>query len=89
MVAEALRDPLFPVDMSAVPEDHLGLLWVFMESWATLYGTVTLEVFGHMDPRIIESGSLFAHKLAQWLPRLGAGDDEGRYRELLRAELAR
>ena len=89
VVAESLHDPLFPVDITAVPEDHLGLLWVFMEAWATLYGTVTLEVFGHMDPRIIESGSLFAHKLSEWLPRLGAPDDDGRYRALLRAELAR
>ncbi len=89
VVAESLRDPLFPVDMSAVPEDHLGLLWVFMEAWATLYGTVTLEVFGHMDPRVIESGSLFAHKLAEWLPRLGEPDTDGRYRALLLAELAR
>ena len=60
-----------------------------MQAWATLYGTVTLEVFGHMDPRIIESGALFAHMLAQWLPRLGVEDADGRYRELLRAELAR
>ena len=89
VVADALRDPLFPVDMSAMPEDHLGLLWLFMEAWATLYGTVTLEVFGHMDPRIIESGSLFAHKLGEWLPRLGSPDDDGRYRALLLAEIAR
>lgn len=89
VVAESLRDPLFPVDMSVVPQDHLGLLWTFMEAWATLYGTVTLEVFGHMDPRVIESGALFAHKLGEWLPRLGEPDEDGRYRELLRAEIAR
>jgi AcrR family transcriptional regulator len=89
VVAESLRDPLFPVDMSAMPQDHLGLLWTFMEAWATLYGTVTLEVFGHMDPRVIESGALFAHKLAEWLPRLGEPDEDGRYRALLQAELAR
>lgn len=89
VVAESFRDPLFPVDMSAFPQDHLGLLWTFMEAWATLYGTVTLEVFGHLDPRVIESGALFAHKLAEWLPRLGEPDEDGRYRELLRAEIAR
>ena len=89
VIATSLRDPLFPVDVTAIPEDHLGMLWVFMEAWATLYGTVTLEVFGHMDPRIIESGSLFAHKLAEWVPRLGEPDDDGRYRALLLAELAR
>ena len=89
VVREVMGDPLFPVDMSKVPDEHRGLLWVFMQGWATLYGTVTLEVFGHMDPRIIESGSLFAVMLGDWLPRLGAADADGRYRELLLAEIAR
>jgi AcrR family transcriptional regulator len=88
VVAAALREPLFPVDVTEVPEGHLGLLWVFMQAWATLYGTVTLEVFGHMDPRVIESGSLFASMLGDWLPRLGVDDADGRYRALLLAEIA-
>ena len=88
VVADALREPLFPVDVTEVPEDHLGLIWVFMQAWATLYGTVTLEVFGHMDPRVIESGSLFASMLGEWLPRLGVEDADGRYRALLLAEIA-
>lgn len=89
VVREVMGDPLFPVDMSGVPDEHRGLLWVFMQGWATLYGTVTLEVFGHMDPRIIESGSLFAVMLGDWVPRLGSDDADGRYRDLLRAEIAR
>ncbi len=88
-MADALREPLFPVDVTELPEGHLGLLWVFMQAWATLYGTVTLEVFGHMDPRIIESGSLFASMLGEWLPRLGVDDADGRYRTLLLAEIGR
>ena len=89
VVADALREPLFPVDLKAIPEGHLGLLWLFMQAWATLYGTVTLEVFGHMDPRVIESGSLFASMLGGWIPRLGVDDADGRYRSLLLAEIAR
>ncbi len=88
VVAAALREPLFPVDVTEVPADHLGLIWVFMQAWATLYGTVTLEVFGHMDPRVIDSGALFASMLGDWLPRLGVDDADGRYRALLLAELA-
>jgi AcrR family transcriptional regulator len=88
VVAAALREPLFPVDVTEVPEGHLGLLWIFMQAWATLYGTVTLEVFGHMDPRVIESGALFASMLGDWLPRLGVDDADGRYRALLLAEIA-
>jgi AcrR family transcriptional regulator len=89
VVAAALREPLFPIDIKEVPEGHLGLLWPFMQAWATLYGSVTLEVFGHMDPRIIESGSLFASMLGEWLPRLGINDEDGRYRALLLSEIAR
>jgi AcrR family transcriptional regulator len=91
VVVAALQEPLFPVDVKEVPEGHLGMLWLFMQAWATLYGTVTLEVFGHMDPRVIESGTLFASMLGEWLPRLGVteADDAARYRELLRSELGR
>jgi AcrR family transcriptional regulator len=91
VVAESLRDPMFPLDLSLLPEEERGLLWVFMQGWATLYGTVTLEVFGHMDPRVIESGALFEEMLAGWLPRLGVDDAEehARYRSLLWADLDR
>ncbi|QZY29308.1 TetR/AcrR family transcriptional regulator [Nocardioides coralli] len=89
VVVEVLRDPVLPIDLTEVPDEHRGLLWVFMQGWATLYGTVTLEVFGHLDPRIIESGALFAEMLAGWLPRLGSDDADGRYRSLLLAEIAR
>ncbi len=89
VVGEALQEPLFPVDVEAIPEGHLGMVWLFMQAWATLYGTVTLEVFGHMDPRVIDSGTLFASMLGEWIPRLGVDDTDGRYRSLLLAEIAR
>lgn len=88
-VQEALEDPLIPIDVSLVPEGHRGMLWVFVQGWASLYGTVTLEVFGHLDPRMIESGALFAEIMRGWIPRLGMGDDRERYEEVLLSELAR
>lgn len=88
-VAEALKAPLIPVDMSRIPEDHHGLLWLFIRSWAALYGVVTLEVFGHMDPRIIESGAMFADMVREWMPRLGMGEDLERLDALLLSELSR
>ena len=42
-----------------------------------------------MDPRIIESGVLFASMVGGWLPRLGVEDSEGHYQSLLLAEIAR
>jgi AcrR family transcriptional regulator len=88
-VAEALRDPMFPVDLDQIPDGHRGLIWLFMQAWATLYGTVALEVFGHMDPRVIESGALFAEMLGPWVARLGVDDPDGRYAALVLSELAR
>lgn len=88
-VAEALHDPIYPADVSRIPDEDRGLIWVFQQAWATLYGTVTLEVFGHLDPRVIESGELFAQMMLGWMPRLAIEDPEGRYAALLRAEIAR
>ena len=88
-VAEAMKDPIYPADVSAVPLEDRGLLWLFQQAWATLYGTVTLEVFGHMDPRVIESGALFEQMMRSWLPRLAIHDADGRYAALLHAEIAR
>ena len=80
---------MIPIDLDRVPDDHRGLLWVFTRAWASLYGTVTLEVFGHMDPRVIESGAVFAAMVREWMPRLGLADEEDHYDALLVAELAR
>lgn len=88
-VAAALEDPVLPIDLSLVPEGRRGLLWVFISSWAALYGVVTLEVFGHMDPRIIESGAMFASMVREWMPRLGMDDDLQRLDALLVEELGR
>ncbi len=88
-VAEALREPLIPIDLDRVPTDHRGLLWLFTRAWASLYGTVTLEVFGHLDPRVIESGAVFVAMIREWMPRLGLADDQERYHALLVTELAR
>ncbi len=88
-VAEALREPLMPIDLDRVPAEHRGLLWLFTRAWASLYGTVTLEVFGHLDPRVIESGAVFVAMIREWMPRLGIADDQEHYTALLVTELAR
>jgi len=88
-VAGALEEPLFPIDLSLLPDDHRGLLWVFMNAWSALYGVVTLEVFGHLDPRIIESGAMFTAMVHEWMPRLGMDDEQERLQALLASELAR
>jgi AcrR family transcriptional regulator len=46
-------------------ENALGLLWFFELAWAKVYGTVALEVFGHIDPRLIASAALFEAQLLE------------------------
>jgi AcrR family transcriptional regulator len=70
-VVATFDDPFAPVRLEAIPREAMGLLWVFTRSWVALYGTVTLEVFGHCDPRIIGSGALFRAMLAQQAELLG------------------
>ena len=92
VVREAVRDPLIPAKYDQIPLEDRGLIWIYMSSWAALYGVVTLEAFGHMDPRVIESGSMFAQMIREWMPRLGMADDEAERKRLdaiLVAELAR
>ena len=60
-----------------------------MQAWAALYGVVTLEVFGHMDPRIIESGAVFRSMIREWIPRLGMADEYARLDALFADEFAR
>lgn len=87
-VAEALLDPAIPADPSAFPEEARGLLWIFMRSWATLYGTVTLEVFGHLDPNIIESGAMFRAMLEEQAALLGITHEMPRLRPFIHREMS-
>lgn len=88
-VAAALRDPIAPIDLTLVPEAERGVLWVFMSAWTQLYGVVTLEVFGHLDPRVIEAGAMFTQFVREWVPRLGLTDRRAHYEAVLAAEMAR
>ena len=65
------------------PGHPLGLSWIFIRCWTRLYGTVTLEVFKHMDREVIESGALFRAMLEDNSRDLGFGDDWPRLRALV------
>lgn len=67
----------------------VGLQWVFLRTWSRLYGTVTLEVYEHVDPTIVASGALFRDMIAGLGRELGLGPEEDRLRRVLDAELAR
>ena len=87
-VVHALREPFSAAIPCTFPEEVLGLGWVFMRSWASLYGIVTLEVFGHLDPHIIESGAMFRSMLEEQSHVLGFGDELPRLRPVVAAEMS-
>lgn len=82
-LAEILRDPLVPADLSELPDELRGLVWLLERAWAGLYGTVTLEVFGHVDPRIVEQGHLFRAMIDQQAIQLGLIGELPRMRQLV------
>jgi len=87
-VVEVVTDPLIPANVDVIARKDRGLVWVFMEGWTTLYGVVALEVFGHMDPRMIASGEMFIHSVRLFGERIGLGAEWPRLEKLLRARLA-
>lgn len=82
-LAEILRNPQVPADLSDVPEEMRGLVWVLERSWSRLYGTVTLEVFRHIDPRIVEQAHLFRAMIEDQAAPLGLVDELPRLRALI------
>lgn len=81
-LAAILRDPQVPADLTAVPDELRGLVWVLERAWSRLYGTVTLEVFRHIDPRIVEQAHLFRSMIEDQAAPLGLVEDLPRLREL-------
>ena len=59
-----------------------------MQGWTVLYGVVALEVFGHMDPRVIESGEMFIEAVRGFAPKIGLDDDADRLVALIRERFA-
>jgi AcrR family transcriptional regulator len=88
-VRESVLDPLIPAKVEDLAAKDRGLVWLYQQGWTALYGVVALEVFGHMDPRIIESGEMFVHVVREFAPKLGLADDVDRLVELIRERIAR
>jgi AcrR family transcriptional regulator len=88
-VRESVLDPLIPAKVDDLALEDRGLVWLYQQGWTTLYGVVALEVFGHMDPRIIESGEMFVHVVREFAPKIGLADDVDRLEGIIRQRLAR
>ncbi len=82
-LVEILRDPLVPADLTGVTDELRPLIWLLERAWAGLYGTVTLEVFGHIDPRIVEKALLFRAMIEDQARPLGLAEEIPRLRKLI------
>jgi AcrR family transcriptional regulator len=81
---KARADGTLPCEFPGQP---IGLVWIFMRCWARVYGTITLEVFGHIDQPMIDAGAMFAAMMDDNGRELNLGDDFDRLRTLIRTEL--
>jgi AcrR family transcriptional regulator len=88
-VRESVVDPLIPAKVDDLALEDRGLVWLYQQGWTVLYGVVALEVFGHMDPRVIESGDMFVHVVREFAPKLGLADDMDRLEGMIRERIAR
>ena len=88
-VRDAVLEPVIPAETEGLAPEERGLIWVYMQGWTQLYGVVALEVFGHMDPRVIESGEMFIDAMRNFVPRIGLADDWPRLEAMVRERLAR
>ena len=88
-VRAAVIDPLIPAKVDDLAMADRGLAWLYMQGWTVLYGVVALEVFGHMDPRIIESGEMFVEAIAGFAPKIGLEGDLDRLVAQIRERIAR
>ena len=88
-LVEILRDPLVPADLTGMTDELRPLIWLLERAWAGLYGTVTLEVFGHIDPRIVDKALLFRAMVEDQARPLGLTDEIPRLRKLMDSILTR
>lgn len=87
-VLAILRTETKPAELTAgLGQASPGMIWMFERAWARLYGTVTLEVFGHVHPVFISSGALFRAAMLDIGRELGIDAEWGRLEDVVRGEL--
>lgn len=88
-MADMLANSGTATDLDWADDVPPALLWMFLRLWSRLYGTVTMEVFGHVDVWVVESGRLFMDMMADCGRLLGVGDQLDRLLGIVDDELRR
>ena len=87
---EILRSEIKPDEVTdGLGSPTPGMVWMFERAWARLYGTVTLEVFGHVHPGMISTGALFTATMLDIGADLNITDEWPRLQVVARAEAER
>ena len=87
---EILRSEIKPAEVTdGLGSPTPGMVWMFERAWARLYGTVTLEVFGHVHPGMISTGALFTATMLDIGADLNITDEWPRLQVVARAEAER
>ena len=85
-----LRSEIKPDDVTqGLGSPTPGMVWMFERAWARLYGTVTLEVFGHVHPGMISTGALFTATMLDIGADLNITDEWPRLQLVAKAEAER
>jgi AcrR family transcriptional regulator len=87
---EVLRTEVAPDEVTdGLGSPTPGMIWMFERAWARLYGSVTLEVFGHVHPGLTSTGALFTATMLDIAADLGIADEWPRLQHVARAEADR
>jgi len=87
---EILRSEIKPDEVThGLGSPTPGMVWMFERAWARLYGTVALEVFGHVHPGMISTGALFTATILDIGADLNITDEWPRLQVVARAEAER
>lgn len=87
-ILQILREQIKPAEVTdGLVAPTPGMIWMFERAWARLYGTVTLEVFGHVHPAFISTGALFSSTMLDLGRELGLEGEWPRLQELARGQV--
>ena len=89
-LVEILRSEIKPDEVTeGLGSPTPGMIWMFERAWARLYGTVALEVFGHVHPGMITTGALFTATMLDIGADLNITDEWPRLQAVAQAEAER
>lgn len=74
-VDEAFLDQQSDLLTSLEPLISLGARWQFVNYWSQIFGTVSIEVFGHLDWALSDSEAVFERMLRGIAVDLGMGEE--------------